>query len=47
MVFETKEEMPKGYINASDNDLLAITKNKRVGLIYHGQKKMKGFKKVS
>lgn len=47
MVFETKEEMPENYINASDNDLLAISENKRVGLVYHGQKKMKGFKEVS
>lgn len=46
MVFETKEKMPKEYINASDNDLLAIQGNKKVGLVYHGQKKMKGFKNV-
>ena len=25
----------KGYINASDNDLKAITDNKKVGLVYH------------
>ena len=24
-----------GYINASDNDLNAITNNKKVGLVYH------------
>ena len=47
MVYENKEDMPDNYINASENDLKAITENKNVGLIYHGQKKMKGFKRVS
>ena len=31
-------EVPEGYINASDNDLLAIGENKKIALIYHGAK---------
>lgn len=42
-VFDVNEKVPEKYINASDNDLMAITKNKNVALIYHGQKKMSGF----
>lgn len=30
-----KELLEKGYINASDDDLMAITDNKKVGLIFH------------
>ena len=30
-----KELINKSYINASENDLNAITKNKNVGLVYH------------
>ena len=30
-----KELLAKGYIDASDDDLLAITDNKKVGLIFH------------
>jgi len=45
-VFENIEDMPKEYINASDNDLNATTSNINVGLVYHGVKKMKGFKEV-
>ena len=35
-IFKSKELLnAAGYINASDNDLQAITSNKRVGLVYH------------
>ena len=35
-IFKSKELLQAaGYINASDNDLQAITSNKRVGLVYH------------
>lgn len=38
-VFETEESLLKaGYINASTDDLLALTDNIKVGLIYHGTK---------
>ena len=46
MVYETLNDLPSEYINASDNDLEAITGNINVGLVYHGQSKMKGFKRV-
>jgi len=35
-IFKSKELLnAAGYIDASDNDLKAITSNKRVGLVYH------------
>jgi len=35
-IFKTSNELTAaGYINASDNDLQAITENKKVGLVYH------------
>ena len=35
-IFKSKELLnAAGYIDASDNDLKAITDNKRVGLVYH------------
>ena len=35
-IFKSKELLKAaGYINASDNDLKAITSNKKVGLVYH------------
>ncbi len=35
-IFKSKELLnAAGYINASDNDLKAITDNKKVGLVYH------------
>jgi len=35
-IFKTVEELnAAGYIDASDNDLKAITSNKKVGLVYH------------
>jgi hypothetical protein len=35
-IFKTSEALLNaGYIDASNNDLLAITENKKVGLIYH------------
>ena len=35
-IFKSKELLQAaGYINASDNDLKAITSNKKVGLVYH------------
>jgi len=38
-VFKDSESLPSTYVNASDNDLLAIGENKNIGLIYHGYKK--------
>jgi hypothetical protein len=36
-VFESEQELlDKGYVNASSDDLLALTANNRVGLCYHG-----------
>ena len=36
LIFDNiKDLINKSYINASDNDLNAITKNKNVGLVYH------------
>lgn len=38
-VFESETELAdKGYINASSDDLLALTDNSKVGLVYHGNK---------
>lgn len=38
-VFENETDLLKaGYINASKNDLLALTDNPKVGLVYHGNK---------
>ena len=35
-IFHSEEQLIKeGYINASENDLLAITDNKKVGLLIH------------
>ena len=35
-IFKTSEELnAAGYIDASENDLQAITENKKVGLIFH------------
>jgi len=35
-IFKSKELLAAaGYIDASDNDLKAITSNKKVGLVYH------------
>ena len=35
-IFKSKELLAAaGYVNASDNDLQAITDNKKVGLVYH------------
>jgi len=35
-IFKSKELLEAaGYVNASDNDLKAITDNKKVGLVYH------------
>ena len=35
-IFKTSEELTaSGYIDASENDLKAITENKKVGLIFH------------
>lgn len=40
LVFESETELEsQGYINASKDDLKAITQNHRVGLVYHGTKK--------
>jgi hypothetical protein len=35
-IFKSKELLAAaGYVNASDNDLKAITSNKKIGLVYH------------
>jgi len=40
LVFENAIDLVNAnYVNASHDDMLAIGKNKRIGLIYHGQKK--------
>lgn len=38
-VFENDSDIPKNYIKANENDLFAIGKNKRIALVYHGNKK--------
>jgi hypothetical protein len=38
-VYENDNDIPETYIKANDNDLFAITKNKRVALVYHGNKR--------
>lgn len=41
-VFETVDELlDSGYVNASHDDMLALTENKKVGLVYHGAKSFK------
>jgi hypothetical protein len=38
-VFQSEAELvAAGYINASQDDTLALTQNKKVGLVYHGSK---------
>jgi hypothetical protein len=38
-VFETIEELENaGYVNGTENDLVAIGPNKKIGLVYHGTK---------
>lgn len=41
-VFKTQEELlAAGYVNASDNDLIAaLGENNKIGLVYHGIKKI-------
>lgn len=44
-VFESVEDLSRaGYINASKDDLLALTENPKVGLVYHGIKSYKNTK---
>jgi hypothetical protein len=40
-VFDSEESLIEaGYVNASDNDLIApFSDNKKIGLVYHGSKK--------
>ena len=39
LVFESETDLiARGYIDASDNDTLALTDNPKVGLVYHGTK---------
>lgn len=39
LVFETIEQLTAaGYVNASDDDFLAIGQGKKIGLVYHGAK---------
>jgi hypothetical protein len=41
-VFESVEALESaGYVNASHDDMLALTENKKVGLVYHGAKSFK------
>lgn len=41
-VFENDSELlDKGYIDASNDDMLALTDNHKVGLVYHGNKSYK------
>lgn len=41
-VFETVDELlESGYVDASHDDMLALTENKKVGLVYHGAKSFK------
>jgi hypothetical protein len=41
-VFETVNELESaGYVNASHDDMLALTQNGKVGLVYHGAKSFK------
>jgi len=38
-VFESTSDLDsKGYIDASQDDMLALTDNPKVGLVYHGNK---------
>jgi hypothetical protein len=37
-VFSSELVIPTNYINATDNDLLAIGDNKKIALCYHGAK---------
>lgn len=38
-VFKHEDDLVRaGYVNASHDDMLALTPNKRVGLVYHGAK---------
>ena len=42
LVFESSIELDsKGYINASKDDLKALTENNKIGLVYHGTKSYK------
>jgi Gene product 88 len=41
-VFENETELASmGYIDASHDDMLALTPNVKVGLVYHGTKSYK------
>jgi len=40
-VFETIDDIPDNYINASKDDMLALTLNKNIALCYHGTKSYK------
>jgi len=37
-VFSSEDNVPNNYIDASNNDLLAIGENKNIALVYHGAK---------
>lgn len=42
LVFETNEQLKAaGYVNTTENDMNALGKNKRIGLVYHGVKSYK------
>lgn len=45
MVFESTSQLnSQGYIDASENDLLALTDNNRIGLVFHHAKSFKNTK---
>jgi hypothetical protein len=41
LVFENESDVPDNYVNASKDDMLALTLNKNVALVYHGTKSYK------
>jgi len=40
-VFQSESDVPNNYINASKDDMLALTLNKNIALVYHGTKAYK------
>jgi hypothetical protein len=40
-VFQSEADVPNDYIDASKNDMLALTLNKKIALVYHGIKSYK------
>jgi len=47
IVYNNIDDIPSNYVDASSNDLLALSSdNPRIGLSYHGNKKSTGFNKL-